>query len=79
MGSQLPLLVWLAISARSAAVQPSRSSRRACLRVLGSALVAVASSASPADGAARSGSVVSRTVSKAAGDRLRSEYAPSPR
>eukprot|EP00965_Chrysotila_dentata_P255675 6212306-Pleurochrysis_carterae.AAC.2 len=40
--SQLPLLVWLAISARSAAVHPSRSSRSACLRVLGSVLRAEA-------------------------------------
>eukprot|EP00965_Chrysotila_dentata_P248604 6208433-Pleurochrysis_carterae.AAC.2 len=36
ISSQLPLSVWLAISARSAAVQPARSSRRACLRVFGS-------------------------------------------
>eukprot|EP00965_Chrysotila_dentata_P230123 6197588-Pleurochrysis_carterae.AAC.1 len=35
MSSQLPLDVWFAISARSAAVHPVRSSRRACLRVLG--------------------------------------------
>eukprot|EP00965_Chrysotila_dentata_P241063 6204063-Pleurochrysis_carterae.AAC.1 len=32
MTSQLPLLEWFRISARSAAVQPSRSSRSACLR-----------------------------------------------
>eukprot|EP00965_Chrysotila_dentata_P218271 6190495-Pleurochrysis_carterae.AAC.6 len=31
---QLPLLRWFSISARSAAVQPARSSRSACLRVL---------------------------------------------
>eukprot|EP00965_Chrysotila_dentata_P212492 6187077-Pleurochrysis_carterae.AAC.1 len=45
---QLPLFSWLAISARSAAVQPARSSRRACLRVFGSAWpVAVATRAQP--------------------------------
>eukprot|EP00965_Chrysotila_dentata_P235179 6200605-Pleurochrysis_carterae.AAC.4 len=48
MPSQLlPLLEWLRISARSAAVQPSRSSRSACLRVWGSVLTAEARSAEP--------------------------------
>eukprot|EP00965_Chrysotila_dentata_P139232 4603829-Pleurochrysis_carterae.AAC.1 len=47
MTSQLPLLVWLAISVRSAAVHPSRLSRSACLRVLGSVLRAEAKSAEP--------------------------------
>eukprot|EP00965_Chrysotila_dentata_P121671 4022165-Pleurochrysis_carterae.AAC.1 len=36
ISSQLPLSVWLAISARSVAVHPARSSRKACLRVFGS-------------------------------------------
>eukprot|EP00965_Chrysotila_dentata_P000566 18540-Pleurochrysis_carterae.AAC.2 len=79
MSSQLPLLSWFEISARSAAVQPSRSSRRACLRVLRSTLAAEASSASPDGDGVLSGSSASRTVSKAAGDRLRRGYAPSPR
>eukprot|EP00965_Chrysotila_dentata_P124436 4112851-Pleurochrysis_carterae.AAC.1 len=34
---QLPLALWLAISARLAAVHPSLSSASACLRVFGSA------------------------------------------
>eukprot|EP00965_Chrysotila_dentata_P051677 1715564-Pleurochrysis_carterae.AAC.2 len=71
MSSQLPLLSWLAISALSAADQPSRSSRRACLRVLGSAFAAEASIAVPDECAESAGLAVSRTVSKAAGDRLR--------
>eukprot|EP00965_Chrysotila_dentata_P027992 930577-Pleurochrysis_carterae.AAC.5 len=33
---QLPFALWFAISARSAAVHPSRSSVNACLRVFGS-------------------------------------------
>eukprot|EP00965_Chrysotila_dentata_P138990 4596374-Pleurochrysis_carterae.AAC.1 len=33
---QLPLALWLAISARSAAVQPAASSASACFRVRGS-------------------------------------------
>eukprot|EP00965_Chrysotila_dentata_P191557 6174599-Pleurochrysis_carterae.AAC.1 len=47
MTSQLPLLEWLTISARSAAVHPSRSSQRACFRVLGSVLTTEARSAEP--------------------------------
>eukprot|EP00965_Chrysotila_dentata_P060488 2004856-Pleurochrysis_carterae.AAC.5 len=47
MSSQLPLSVWLAISARSAAVQPARSSRKACLRVFGSVLDEVARRTQP--------------------------------
>eukprot|EP00965_Chrysotila_dentata_P058087 1925725-Pleurochrysis_carterae.AAC.1 len=35
---QLPLALWLEISARSAAVHPSLSSASACLRVFGSAV-----------------------------------------
>eukprot|EP00965_Chrysotila_dentata_P140124 4632254-Pleurochrysis_carterae.AAC.1 len=77
MSSQLPLLEWLAIFARSAVVQPTRSSRRACFRLLGSKLAADATRAEP------SRSLKSwrglRTVSSAAGVLLRSGYAPRPR
>eukprot|EP00965_Chrysotila_dentata_P146232 4829115-Pleurochrysis_carterae.AAC.1 len=47
MSSQLPFSVWLAISARSAAVHPERSSRSACFRVFGSAAEEEASIAHP--------------------------------
>eukprot|EP00965_Chrysotila_dentata_P257330 6212851-Pleurochrysis_carterae.AAC.1 len=47
MSSQLPLLEWFAIFVRSAAVQPARSSRRACFRVLGSKLATDATRAAP--------------------------------
>eukprot|EP00965_Chrysotila_dentata_P165608 5468385-Pleurochrysis_carterae.AAC.3 len=76
MSSQLPLSAWFAILARSAAVQPSRSSRMACLRVLGSVFVGEASIAQPVVGRVLS---VSRTVSRADDIRLRRGYAPRPR
>eukprot|EP00965_Chrysotila_dentata_P202795 6181322-Pleurochrysis_carterae.AAC.1 len=44
---QLPLASWFAISARSAAIQPERSSRNACFRVLGSLLTAERAKAQP--------------------------------
>eukprot|EP00965_Chrysotila_dentata_P008086 263727-Pleurochrysis_carterae.AAC.6 len=72
MSSQLPLSVWLAISARSAAVQPVRASRKACLRVFGSELVADARRAQPVLRIEAMGRAESRTVSRAAGFLLRS-------
>eukprot|EP00965_Chrysotila_dentata_P024057 797159-Pleurochrysis_carterae.AAC.2 len=71
ISSQLPLLAWLAISARSAAVQPSRSSRRACLRVLGSVLPGEASITLPEADGRSTVLVASHMVSSAAGVRLR--------
>eukprot|EP00965_Chrysotila_dentata_P099060 3276097-Pleurochrysis_carterae.AAC.1 len=47
LSSELPLSVWLAILARSAAVHPVRSSRNACLRVFGSVMEEKASKAQP--------------------------------
>eukprot|EP00965_Chrysotila_dentata_P036950 1229268-Pleurochrysis_carterae.AAC.3 len=47
MSDQLPLAVWLAISARSAADQPAASSAIACLRVRGSEDTDEAASAHP--------------------------------
>eukprot|EP00965_Chrysotila_dentata_P148163 4891002-Pleurochrysis_carterae.AAC.1 len=79
MSSQLPLSVWLAISARSAAVQPERSSRKACLRVFGSALQEDARRTHPVLRAVAWGRAESRTVRSATGDLLRSGYAPRPR
>eukprot|EP00965_Chrysotila_dentata_P115500 3816983-Pleurochrysis_carterae.AAC.1 len=58
---QLPLASWLAISARSAAVQPLRSSRSACLRVLGSGDTAESVKAQPEPRQRRSG-LCSRAV-----------------
>eukprot|EP00965_Chrysotila_dentata_P149571 4939423-Pleurochrysis_carterae.AAC.2 len=72
ISSQLPLSTWLAISALSAAVQPARSSRRACLRV-------EASRTQPVLHAEPKGREALRTERRAAGFRLRSGYAPSPR
>eukprot|EP00965_Chrysotila_dentata_P153928 5087453-Pleurochrysis_carterae.AAC.1 len=72
MSSQLPLLAWLAISARSAVVQPARSSRRACLRVLGSALTAEARNAECWCRSSWTCERGLRTVSSAVGALLRS-------
>eukprot|EP00965_Chrysotila_dentata_P170042 5613121-Pleurochrysis_carterae.AAC.1 len=78
--SQLPLLVWFAISARSPVVHPSRSSRSACLRDLGSVLRAEAKRAEPESLCLTDGIVRGlQTVRSAAGVRFLSGYAPSPR
>eukprot|EP00965_Chrysotila_dentata_P221038 6192156-Pleurochrysis_carterae.AAC.2 len=79
MSSQLPLSVWFAISARSAAVHPVRSSRNACLRVFGSVLEEEARRAQPVLRVGPMGRVESWTVNSAVGDLLRSGYAPKPR
>eukprot|EP00965_Chrysotila_dentata_P140161 4633485-Pleurochrysis_carterae.AAC.1 len=47
MSVQLPLAVWLSISARSAADQPAASSVMACLLVRGSEDIDEAASANP--------------------------------
>eukprot|EP00965_Chrysotila_dentata_P236574 6201395-Pleurochrysis_carterae.AAC.1 len=66
MSSQLPLAAWFEISARSAAVHPSRSSRSACLRVLGSPAEEDASMAHAVEAGVLQ---LSRTVSRAEGAR----------
>eukprot|EP00965_Chrysotila_dentata_P049302 1633750-Pleurochrysis_carterae.AAC.1 len=72
ISSQLPFSAWLAISARSAAVHPARSSRKACLRVFGSALDVWATKAHPVLCTCTSEfDVTSRTVRRAVGVRLR--------
>eukprot|EP00965_Chrysotila_dentata_P110603 3654045-Pleurochrysis_carterae.AAC.2 len=80
---QLPLALWSAISARSAAVHPLRSSRSACLRVLGSGDVAESVKAQPEPRHRRSG-LCSRAVlavksTEGEASRLRNGYAPRPR
>eukprot|EP00965_Chrysotila_dentata_P008141 265704-Pleurochrysis_carterae.AAC.1 len=78
---QLPLASWFAISARSAAVQPLRSSRSACFRVLGSGDSADSVNAQPDPRQRRSGlrSRAVLAVKSTEGSRLRSGYAPKPR
>eukprot|EP00965_Chrysotila_dentata_P034985 1164008-Pleurochrysis_carterae.AAC.1 len=80
---QLPLALWLAIFARSAAVQPLQSSRSACFRVLGSGDAAESVKAQPEPRHQRSG-LCSRAVlavksTEGEVPRLRKGYAPSPR
>eukprot|EP00965_Chrysotila_dentata_P072821 2406677-Pleurochrysis_carterae.AAC.2 len=69
----------MAISARSAAVQPARSSRRACLRVFGSDSEDVARRTQPVLQVEPIGRAALRTESSAEGVRLRKGYAPRPR
>eukprot|EP00965_Chrysotila_dentata_P050017 1657595-Pleurochrysis_carterae.AAC.1 len=76
MSSQLPLAAWFEISARSAAVHPSRSSRSACLRVLGSPVEEDANMAHAVEAGVLQ---LSRTVSRAEGVRFLRGYAPRPR
>eukprot|EP00965_Chrysotila_dentata_P133211 4405484-Pleurochrysis_carterae.AAC.3 len=79
MSVQLPLALWLSISARLAAVQPLASSAKACLRVRGSVDTEEAANAQPwprtPSDAVSCG--LCRRVTRRAFDRR--EYEPRPR
>eukprot|EP00965_Chrysotila_dentata_P079550 2623208-Pleurochrysis_carterae.AAC.1 len=77
---QLPLASWFAISARSAAIQPQRSSRSACFRVLGSVLTAERAKAQPEPRLRRFGLAerAALAIKSTASCRLRRGYDPRP-
>eukprot|EP00965_Chrysotila_dentata_P188405 6172717-Pleurochrysis_carterae.AAC.1 len=76
---QLPLVLWLAISARSAALQPKRSSAMACLRVRGSSETLLIAKAQPVLRPHDGFVCGERRASNAAGCRERNGYSPSAR